>query len=155
MSEYTSLDVSKRLADAGFDIGPPDGMWEKRIIPLVDGKIDETYMVVHFYWTTSDRRCYRADTLEDWLMTKPFFSRRAATIQIAYRAVKVGEALDPISDTSVRQDEKWVGHYFVTALNGSGHEVGQGESASRSDALAEVVLKVLAVSITKEEEKAV
>jgi hypothetical protein len=86
---------------------------------------------------------YRADTLEEWLMTKPLFSKRAATIQIAYRAVRVGEALDPVSDASVRQDEKWIGHYFVRAFNGSGSEIGQGEALTRSDALAEVILEIL------------
>lgn len=86
---------------------------------------------------------YRADTLEEWLMTKPFFSKRAATIQIAYRAVRVGEALDPISSVSVSQDEKWVGHYFVTALNGSGKEIGKGMAETLADALAEVILVIL------------
>ena len=68
-------------------------------------------------------------------MTHGFFSKRAATIQIAYRAV---------NDDGV----DLVGRYFVTALNGSDTIIGQGESATRTDALGEVVLAVLAKEAT-------
>jgi hypothetical protein len=130
--------VAAQLDYAGFR-AEPDKWW------CCDGE----------EWTLQDEgaekwRCcaarhptYRGDTLEEWLMTKPFFSRRAATIRIAYRAVKVGQGLDPISSVSVDQDEKWVGHYFVTALSGSGNEIGQGEAETRSDALARVILEIL------------
>ena len=83
-----------------------------------------------------------AGELEEWLMTHGFFSKRAATIQIAYRAVKVGEALDPNSSTSVSQDVKWVGHYFVTAFNGGGESLGQCEKETSLAALTVLVLEV-------------
>ena len=138
MSEYTSLEVSKRLAEAGFAITPPDGMWGQ-------DPITHEWRIDSWYYTTNDRRTYLSSTLLTWLMTKRFFSRRAATVQIAYRAVMVGEALDPNSDTSVRQDVKWVGHYFVTAFNGSGELIGEGEAETIPDAYAEAVIQVLKV----------
>lgn len=138
MKEYTSLEVSKRLAEAGFEVTPPDAMWG--IDPIT-----KEWRIETWYYTINERRAYLSDTLERWLMTHGLFSHRAATIQIAYRAVKVGQALDPISSTSVRQDEKWVGHYFVTAFNGSGKPVGEGEAETISDAYAEAVIQVLQV----------
>lgn len=136
MSEYTSLEVSKRLAEGGFEVTPPDAMWGY-------DTITKEWRIDTWYYTINKRRAYRADTLLAWLMTKGFFSHRAATIQVAYRAVRVGKALDPISSTSVRQDEKWVGHYFVTALNGSGYRTAEGKADTIPDALAEAVLQVL------------
>jgi hypothetical protein len=139
MSEFTSPEVSKRLADAGFK-AEADAYyqeWPDKGLGWSMGTYD-IYATVHV-------PAYRADTLEDWLMTQGFFSRRTATLQIAYRAVKVGEPLDPVSSVSVRQDEKWIGHYIVTAFNGGGEPIGQREMPRRVDALGEVVLEIMGV----------
>ena len=70
-----------------------------------------------------------AEEMEEWLMTRDFFSKRAATIQIAYRAV---------NDDGV----DYVGRYFVTALNGGDEVIGQAEAVTRITALAALVLEM-------------
>ena len=137
MIEFTSLKVSKRLEGVGFDASA-DALYSKET-GLLSGVTTADLVSEQFY------NVYRADTLEDWLMRQGFFSRRTATLQIAYRAVKVGEALDPNSSTSRRQDEKWVGHYIVTAFNGGGESIGMREMPTRVDALGEVVLEIMGV----------
>jgi hypothetical protein len=60
MSEYTSLDVSKRLAEAGF-IETADGYW------TLDG--DGGFFVSNVATVFSVAYSYRSDTLEMWLLS--------------------------------------------------------------------------------------
>jgi len=125
MSEYTSLEASKRLAEAGFEITPPDAMWG--IDPITKEVRLDTW-----YYATNDRRAYRYDTLLDWLMHKPLFSLRTHTVSVEARGVQmVGK-----KDHELR--------LFVTVMLGSGKTL-KADAPTFSDALAEVVLKVLRV----------
>jgi hypothetical protein len=125
MTEYTNVDISRRLAEADFNEKPDMGVWGK------EGESHYFPVKESTDWSQSVFS-YCSETLERWLMTKPFFSRRAATIQIAYRAVPN------------EKDIGWVGHFFVTAWNGGGIIIGKGEAPRKIDALGEVVLAVLA-----------
>jgi hypothetical protein len=117
MTEYTSMETSARLNAAGFRIRGDTIHWE------VGFKITDPG---EHYWR------YRTDTLLAWLMTKPYFSRRAATIQIAFR---VAEDING----------EHTACYFVTALSGTGREIGHGEDPVLPDALAKAVLMILGV----------
>jgi hypothetical protein len=69
-----------------------------------------------------------AGELEEWLMTKPLFSKRVASLHILYRGVKV--------------QGEYVIHYFISALNGAGEEIGRVEALTLLAALAGLVLEV-------------
>lgn len=129
MNEYTSLEVSNRLAEAGLK-EPSEKKWVVSIRDENNKALVDTEQFVDTLscWIIACA-AYRADTLEAWLMTHGFFSRRTATLQIAYRAVQV--------------DGKWTGHFFATALNGVENVIGVGEAATIVDALGEVVMKAL------------
>jgi hypothetical protein len=64
MTEYTSLDVSRRLADAGFE-GEPSAWWQRWPDETVGWSIGsyDTYATVHIC-------SYRADTLMEWLVAR-------------------------------------------------------------------------------------
>lgn len=71
MSEYTSLEVSKRLAEAGFSEGADgrwvgrDGrpvLWKKPALPILPIPGNDVYLTLAY--------AYRSDTLLDWLLNR-------------------------------------------------------------------------------------
>jgi len=62
MIEYTSVEISKRLADAGFEVTPPDAMWG--IDPIT-----KEWRIDTWYYAINKRRAYRSDTLLTWLLS--------------------------------------------------------------------------------------
>jgi hypothetical protein len=63
MTEHTSVEISKRLAEAGFEVTPPDAMWG--IDPIT-----KEWRIDTWYYAINERRAYRADTLLTWLLDK-------------------------------------------------------------------------------------
>jgi hypothetical protein len=134
MTEYTSLEVSKRLAEEGFDgIGGFDNVgypfkWLERApgdADLVEGW--------HGAESGDGPIAYRSDTLLDWLMHKPLFSLRTHSVDVKARGVRIVAT----GECELR--------LFVTATLGSGKTL-EGDAPTLPDALAEVILKVLEVS---------
>lgn len=129
MTEYTSLEVSKRLAGAGFD-AVPNALWD-----ATGGENDEPIIVSFPRWKDDKNLCraYRSDTLLDWLMHKPLFSLRTHSVDVKARGVRIVAT----GECELR--------LFVTATLGSGKTL-EGDAPTLPDALAEVILKVLEVS---------
>jgi hypothetical protein len=122
-----SLEVCQRLKAAGF---PQDTalVWFFRFDELN-----------HYSWVTPRIEEYNpiddnhvaaptAGELEEWLMTKPLFSKRVASLHILYRGVKV--------------QGEYVIRYFISAMNGAGEEIGRVEALTLLAALAGLVLEV-------------
>lgn len=128
MTEYTSIEVSKRLAEAGFSA---ETDMQHQDITIGD-KIEGLPHVREF--SLQGTPAYRVDVLLDWLMHKPLFSLRTHSVDVKARAVQmVGK-----KDMELR--------LFVTATLGSGKTL-MADAATLPDALAEVVMKVLEASI--------
>jgi hypothetical protein len=113
MTEYTSLEISRRLAEAGFKIRGDAVAWD----PGVNFKDSGEQ-----FWR------YRADTLLAWLLNAPRFSKRPWTIHIAV----VGE---------MAEDGTWKREYRTAAGCGDGSEICTF-APTLPDALGEVVIKV-------------
>jgi hypothetical protein len=66
MTEYTSLEVSKRLAGAGFD-AVPNALWD-----ATGGENDEPIIVSFPRWKDDKDLCraYRSDTILMWLIER-------------------------------------------------------------------------------------
>jgi hypothetical protein len=62
MIKYTSVEISRCLAEAGFEVTPPDAMWG--IDPIT-----KEWRIDTWYYTTNERRAYRSDTLLTWLLS--------------------------------------------------------------------------------------
>lgn len=124
MSEYTSLEVSKRLAEAGFTA---ETDMQRQDITIGD-KIEGLPHVREF--VLQGAPAYRYDTLLDWLMHKPLFSLRTHTVDVQARGVQmVGK-------------KEYELRLFVAAILGNG-EMLEANAPTLSDALAEVVMKVM------------
>jgi hypothetical protein len=127
-----SLEVCQRLKSAGFPqdtamvwtgmatVTPNDmsGGWSH------GGTVTPRYLAGR----SDDVAAPTAGELEEWLMTKPLFSKRVASLHILYRGVKV--------------QGEYVIHYFISALNGAGEEIGRVEALTLLAALAGLVLEV-------------
>jgi hypothetical protein len=113
MTEYTSLEISRRLAEAGFKIKGDMVGWEPGVNFKDSGEN---------FWR------YRADALLTWLMTEPVFSKRAWSIRIARVAKHV-------------KGDEWKEEYRVAADAGDGNEICKF-APILCDALGEVVIKV-------------
>jgi hypothetical protein len=131
MTEYTSLEVSKRLAGAGFkEEQDTDKGWFST--PASGESL--------FYYTSAYcpndlehiAYAYRSDTLLAWLLNKPIFSKRPWSIHIAV----VAEMAD---------NGKWERRYRMAADCGDGSEICTF-APTLPDALGEVVMRVMGVS---------
>lgn len=120
---YTGILMSQKLQEVGFAI-PTDGKWckglwgDEKDIWTLDK--DRTYWTHKREWYVA--AAYRADMLQEWLLTIPPFSKRATSICVE-------RVLLHVKDTHVT--------YRVTLTTVSGIHIALG--GTLSDAMADGV----------------
>ena len=131
MTEYTSLEVSKRLAGAGFD-AVPNALWD-----ATGGENDEPIIVSFPRWKDDKNLCraYRSDTLLAWLMKKD-----------------AGKVAESMGLRTLCENGRY-GYVQIDVLDSGEWNVSlfrpievRVTAPTLPDALAEVILKVLEVS---------